>query len=122
MQGSQRPSGGAPREQAPTDQHEQRDGAHPHRGAGEGILLGAIHEPEFAVETTSLEPGDLLLLYTDGLIERRERGLQEGLDLLVHAASTTDSRDPEGVLDHVLDAFGAPNPNDDTCVVAIQIE
>ncbi|GLY76335.1 SpoIIE family protein phosphatase [Actinoallomurus iriomotensis] len=88
----------------------------------EGILLGAMHEPEFAVETTSLEPGDLLLLYTDGLIERRERCLQEGLDLLVHAASTTGSRDPEGVLDHVLDAFGAPNPNDDTCVVAIQID
>ncbi|WP_329234779.1 SpoIIE family protein phosphatase [Actinoallomurus sp. NBC_01490] len=88
----------------------------------EGILLGAMHEPEFAVETTSLEPGDLLLLYTDGLIERRERCLQEGLDLLVHAASTTGSRDPEGVLDHVLEAFGAPNPNDDTCVVAIQIE
>jgi serine phosphatase RsbU (regulator of sigma subunit) len=88
----------------------------------EGILLGAMHEPEFAVETTSLEPGDLLLLYTDGLIERRERCLQEGLDLLVHAAATTGSRDPEGVLDHVLGAFGAPNPNDDTCVVAIQID
>jgi PAS domain-containing protein len=88
----------------------------------EGILLGAIEAPEFAVETTSLDPGDLLLLYTDGLIERRERSLQEGLDLLVHAASTSDSRDPEGVLDHILRAFGAPNPNDDTCVVAIQIE
>jgi serine phosphatase RsbU (regulator of sigma subunit) len=88
----------------------------------EGILLGAMEIPEFAVETTSLEPDDLLLLYTDGLIERRERSLQEGLDLLIHAASTADSYDPEGLLDHVLRAFGAPNPNDDTCVVAIQIE
>jgi PAS domain-containing protein len=88
----------------------------------EGILLGAMDSPEFAVETTSLDPGDMLLLYTDGLIERRERSLQEGLDLLAHVASTADSCDPEGVLDHVLRAFGAPNPNDDTCVVAIQIE
>jgi hypothetical protein len=88
----------------------------------EGILLGAMEVPEFAVETTSLDPGDLLLLYTDGLIERRERSLQEGLDLLVHAASTAEGRDPESVLDHVLRFFGAPNPNDDTCVVAIQIE
>ena len=88
----------------------------------EGVLLGAMSDPEFAVETTSLDAGDLLLLYTDGLIERRERGLQEGLDLLVHAAATADSADPESVLDRVLDAFGAPNPNDDTCVVAIQID
>jgi PAS domain-containing protein len=88
----------------------------------DGILLGAMETPEFAVETTSLEPGDLLLLYTDGLIERRERGLQDGLDLLVHAASTSGSCDPDGVLDHVLEVFGGPNPNDDTCVVAIQIE
>jgi PAS domain-containing protein len=88
----------------------------------EGILLGATQTPEFAVETTSLAPGDMLLLYTDGLIERRERCLQEGIDLLVHAASSTGCRDPEGVLDHLLEAFGAPNPNDDTCVVAIQIE
>ena len=88
----------------------------------EGILLGAIEAPEFAVETTPLEPEDLLLLYTDGLVERRERGLQDGLDLLVHAASTSGSRDPDAVLDHVLEVFGGPNPNDDTCVVAIQIE
>jgi PAS domain-containing protein len=87
----------------------------------EGILLGAMDSPDFAVETTELERGDMLLLYTDGLIERRERGLQEGLDLLVHAASTTGARGPEAVLDHLLEVFGAPNPNDDTCVVAIQV-
>ena len=91
-----------------------------------GILLGAVEAPEYAVETTPLEPGDLLLLYTDGLIERRERSLQEGLDLLVRAASATGRRaggaDPDTVLDHVLEVFGAPNPNDDTCVVAIGIE
>jgi serine phosphatase RsbU (regulator of sigma subunit) len=88
----------------------------------EGVLLGAMEAPEFSTETTQLEPGDLLLLYTDGLIERRDRDLQEGLDLLIHVASTADSRDPEKMLDHVLRGFGAPNPNDDTCVVAIQIE
>jgi PAS domain-containing protein len=88
----------------------------------EGVLLGAMEAPEFSTETTQLEPGDLLLLYTDGLIERRDRDLQEGLDLLIHVASTAGSRDPEKVLDHVLRGFGAPNPNDDTCVVAIQIE
>ncbi len=88
----------------------------------EGVLLGAVDSPEFTTETTQLEPGDLLLLYTDGLIERRDRDLQEGLDLLLHTASTAYGSDPEQVLDHILHAFDAPNPNDDTCVVAIQIE
>ncbi len=88
----------------------------------EGVLLGAVESPEFGIATTALEPGDMLLLYTDGLIERRDRDLQEGLDLLVHVASSVDADDPERVLDHVLQCFGAPNPNDDTCVVAIQIE
>ncbi len=88
----------------------------------EGVLLGAVEVPEFAVETTALEPGDLLLLYTDGLIERRERCLQDGLDVLIHAASTADACDPDSVLEHILEVCGAPNPNDDTCVVAIRIE
>jgi PAS domain-containing protein len=88
----------------------------------DGVLLGAVEDPHFATETTSLKPGDLLLLYTDGLIERRDRDLQEGLDQLVHLASTADGNDPERMLDHVLRGFGAPNPNDDTCVLAIQIE
>jgi PAS domain-containing protein len=88
----------------------------------EGVLLGAVDSPEFGTSRTVFDPGDLLLLYTDGLVESRDHGLQEGLDMLVHAASTAGRADPEGMLDHVLSAFGAPNPYDDTCVVAIQIE
>ncbi|MCO5997088.1 SpoIIE family protein phosphatase [Actinoallomurus rhizosphaericola] len=98
-----------------------RDGKATTLDPPEGMLLGAIDDAEFGVATTSLEPGDLLLLYTDGLIERRDRDLQVGLDLLLRVAETAASNDPETVLDRVLSAFGAPNPNDDTCVVAIQI-
>jgi PAS domain-containing protein len=98
-----------------------RDGKATALDPPEGMLLGAVDDAEFGVATTSLEPGDLLLLYTDGLIERRDRDLQAGLDLLLRVASTVGSNDPETVLDRVLSAFGAPNPNDDTCVVAIHI-
>lgn len=98
-----------------------RDGKATTLDPPEGVLLGAIPEAEFGTATTALESGDLLLLYTDGLIERRDRDLQTGLDLLLRVASTVGSNDPETVLDRVLKAFGARNPNDDTCVVAIQI-
>ncbi|GAB3977979.1 hypothetical protein GCM10029978_069350 [Actinoallomurus acanthiterrae] len=98
-----------------------RDGKATTLDPPEGMLLGAVEDADFGVATTPLESGDLLLLYTDGLIERRDRDLQVGLDLLLRVASTVGSNDPETVLDRVLSAFGAPNPNDDTCVVAIQI-
>lgn len=89
----------------------------------EGMLLGAVDDPEFGTRTVTLETGDLLLLYTDGLVERRERDLQEGMDLLVRVAADAGAGgDPERVLDEVLRAFDAPNPDDDTCVVAIRID
>lgn len=87
----------------------------------EGVLLGAVPDPSFGVRTTALRSGDLLLLYTDGLVERRDRDLQAGLDQLARVASSIGSRDPNVVVDRVLAAFNAPNPNDDTCVVAIEI-
>ncbi|MFI7382569.1 PP2C family protein-serine/threonine phosphatase [Streptomyces sp. NPDC049813] len=36
-----------------------------------GLLVGALPEPRFTTATTTLAPGDTLLLYTDGLIEAR---------------------------------------------------
>jgi serine phosphatase RsbU (regulator of sigma subunit) len=38
-----------------------------------GPLLGVIVQPAFPVTEVVLEPGDALLLYTDGLIERNQR-------------------------------------------------
>src|SRR5207245_892306 len=42
-----------------------------------GILLGAGRDGYEAV-SLSLQPEDLLLLYSDGLIERRDRSLEAG--------------------------------------------
>jgi serine phosphatase RsbU (regulator of sigma subunit) len=53
---------------------------------GRSTPLGAFVTGERDEATVQLGPGDRLLLYTDGLIERRDRGLDDGLDALVETA------------------------------------
>jgi serine phosphatase RsbU (regulator of sigma subunit) len=81
-----------------------------------GILLGAGRE-QYEAASVTLETGDQLLFYSDGLIERRDRPLEEGLATLCRAAA--GSADPEQVIDAVLSALGTTDPEDDSCLVAI---
>ena len=84
----------------------------------DGILLGAGTDG-YAVASVRLRAGDLLLLYSDGLIERRGRSLDEGLAALTGAARGIG--DPEQVIAAVLRALGSTNPEDDTCLLALQV-
>jgi serine phosphatase RsbU (regulator of sigma subunit) len=83
-----------------------------------GILLGAGRSGYEAASLT-LEQGDVLLLYSDGLIERRDRSLEQGLCTLISAAA--GNSDPEELIGSVLDALGSTDPEDDTCLVALQV-
>jgi serine phosphatase RsbU (regulator of sigma subunit) len=83
-----------------------------------GILLGAGNSG-YEAAFVHLEADDLLLLYSDGLIERRDRPLDEGLAILAGAAAGIG--DPEQVIAAVLDALGSTDPEDDTCLVAIRV-
>jgi serine phosphatase RsbU (regulator of sigma subunit) len=87
-------------------------------GQPSGILLGAGRSGYEAM-TVTLEPGDVLLLYSDGLVERRDRPLDEGLNTLARAAAGI--ADPEELIAAVLGALGSTDPEDDTCVVALRV-
>jgi serine phosphatase RsbU (regulator of sigma subunit) len=89
----------------------------------EGILLGACDDAEFALAVTELQTGDLLLFYTDGLVERRDRDLFDGFDLLVATASGCAGSDLEldTAIGRILEGVGGANPDDDTCLVAVRI-
>jgi serine phosphatase RsbU (regulator of sigma subunit) len=51
--------------------------------AGEGSPpIGVFDEVEFRSSTVDVPPGSLLVLYTDGLIERRGEDLDVGLERL----------------------------------------
>jgi serine phosphatase RsbU (regulator of sigma subunit) len=84
-----------------------------------GILLGAGREP-YELGEIQLSSGDLLLLYSDGLVERRDGPIDEGLAALVSAVR--GSTDPEEMTSAALEALGSSQTDDDTCVVALAIQ
>jgi serine phosphatase RsbU (regulator of sigma subunit) len=84
----------------------------------DGILLGASRRP-YASATVQLQAGDLLLLYSDGLVERRGASVEEGMAALRAAAAGTG--DAGRAVTAVLRALGGPAQDDDTCLVALEV-
>ena len=83
-----------------------------------GVLLGAGRAP-YQLATLPLRPADLLLLYTDGLVERRGRLIDEGTAALIGAVR--GCTDPEGMIAAATAGLGPGHGDDDTCLVALGI-
>lgn len=84
-----------------------------------GPPLGAISHPSFATTTHKLAGEEILLLYTDGLIEVRGESLQAGLDRLLEAARGATSAD--GLCRGVTRALVASaDTEDDVALVALR--
>ncbi|MET8153284.1 SpoIIE family protein phosphatase [Actinoplanes sp. NPDC049668] len=71
--------------------------------------------------TTSLrlEPGDSILLFSDGVVERRHRPLSDGLADLVAAAAAASSGDPRNLCS-LATAAVAGRTDDDVAVLAVE--
>jgi serine phosphatase RsbU (regulator of sigma subunit)/anti-sigma regulatory factor (Ser/Thr protein kinase) len=88
---------------------------------GRGLPLGAAPETVYGQDVVELPVGTTLLLYTDGLIERRHRTIDEGLAQLLDAALAAPS-DPERLVEHVLDELlGAAHRRDDVALLAVRM-
>jgi serine phosphatase RsbU (regulator of sigma subunit)/anti-sigma regulatory factor (Ser/Thr protein kinase) len=71
------------------------------------------------METTEMQlpEGSELVLYTDGLVEHRDRDIDTGLELLRAALTTAADRTPEETCRAVFDAMLPAQPSDDIALL-----
>ncbi|MEE1753626.1 PP2C family protein-serine/threonine phosphatase [Streptomyces sp. SP18CS02] len=86
--------------------------------AGEGPLLGVYDGAEFHPVKGSLRPGDVLMLFTDGLVEAADRDIAEGIDRLTGEADRYVTSGFEGAAWHLIEAC-AKDVNDDRALLLI---
>ncbi|GGY22724.1 PP2C family protein-serine/threonine phosphatase [Streptomyces xanthochromogenes] len=87
--------------------------------AAEGPLLGVYDGAEFHPAKGSLAPGDVLMLFTDGLVETSERDISEGIDRLTGEADRYVSTGFDGAAWHLIEAV-AKDVNDDRALLLIR--
>jgi serine phosphatase RsbU (regulator of sigma subunit) len=81
-----------------------------------GPLLGAVRAPTYGTATIDVRSTDLLLLYTDGLIEERHKTTAEGLIPVIHTLNNHGA----GPIVDLVRRFRRANPDDDTCILALR--
>ena len=83
--------------------------------------LGVTADANFTEVSLDLWPGATLLLYTDGLVERREESIQVGLDRLLRVAAGHESSDVDELCDHILASLiESDHVADDIALVAMR--
>ncbi|MFE9723525.1 PP2C family protein-serine/threonine phosphatase [Streptomyces sp. NPDC005794] len=96
-----------------------------HAGSGqweeqvaEGPLLGVYDGAEFDAVKGSLAPGDVLMLFTDGLVEASDRDIADGIDRLTGEADRYVATGFEGAAWHLIEAC-AKDVNDDRALLLL---
>ncbi|WP_293785147.1 PP2C family protein-serine/threonine phosphatase [uncultured Aeromicrobium sp.] len=83
-----------------------------------GMALGVIDRPHFQSSEGVLEPGEALLLYTDGLVESRDHDLAHGIRALQDKAAGAIRLGFAGAPSRILE--NVPDRGDDSAVVLIE--
>jgi serine phosphatase RsbU (regulator of sigma subunit) len=85
-----------------------------------GLLLG-VRPAEGRVDAQHpLQPGSTILLYTDGLLERRGENLDDGLTRLRQHAAALHSRPLDALCDELLTGLAADS-TDDVALLALRL-
>ena len=87
---------------------------------GRALPIGVDGSVPFEMGEAELAAGSAIVLYTDGLVERRDRPLDEGMRLLADTARRVDG-DPEELVDALVVAMVVADVRpDDVAIVALR--
>jgi len=81
-------------------------------------LMGVPFPFRITEYETKIDPGETVLLYTDGLIERRSQSIDDGMDRLAEVFAGTTEMDIDAAGDHILaELLGEDDHDDDVCLL-----
>ncbi|MFF5970748.1 PP2C family protein-serine/threonine phosphatase [Streptomyces sp. NPDC012769] len=91
-----------------------------------GVMLGIPIPCTYTDHVDDLTPGSSLVLYTDGLVERRRQGIDPGIERLVQALGTLSTPELEQDPDAAADALLKPllhdsEHDDDVCLLLCHV-
>jgi PAS domain S-box-containing protein len=92
--------------------------------AVQGSLLGVTDCPRLTTTALTLQPGDALILYTDGLVEARRDGEVFGAARLLEAVGRLSRKPPQELAGALVDAareFAGTQLSDDIAIVVIRV-
>jgi len=85
--------------------------------------LGVVPDQAPPVHQHQLAPGDVLILYTDGIVERRDEALDQGLQRLAVVSEHLVDLDVEEMADAVVEAMvPADQQGDDLALLVVRVE
>jgi PAS domain S-box-containing protein len=87
---------------------------------GRSVPIGAADPAVFREATAVLPVDSTLLLYTDGLVERRDTPLDERFDVLAGASGGFDTSLPDLCDDLLARVLGDGDPRDDVALLAVR--
>ncbi len=90
-----------------------------------GLPIGMFCSERFTSQVVQLDPGETLLLYTDGLLEtQNSSGVEYGIDRLVALAGSAATLEPKAIVDACLADLasfrGAVAATDDLTIMAVR--
>jgi serine phosphatase RsbU (regulator of sigma subunit) len=90
-------------------------------GSSADLLLGMDPETDRSESEVTLPRGSTVLLFTDGLVERRDQSVEEGVLRLQEILQREAGRPLEELCDAILAAMLDAEPEDDVAIAAVRL-